>query len=66
MTSIGLLMDDFAQGRNVTPLPGSLTRFDWETKLHDLFPDEWGMADKWGETRINLRDAFGHTSGLGR
>ncbi|TBU44391.1 beta-lactamase/transpeptidase-like protein [Dichomitus squalens] len=66
VTSLGLLMDDFAQGRNVTPLPSGILRFDWDTKVRDLLPDEWSLHDEWAEVSFSLRDAFSHLSGLPR
>ena len=66
VTAVGLLMDDFAGGRNVTPLPFGLSRFDWDTKVWNLLPDEWGFRDKWAERSLSLRDAFSHLSGLPR
>ncbi|KAM5537978.1 hypothetical protein V8D89_008454 [Ganoderma adspersum] len=66
VTAVGLLMDDFAGGRNVTALPFGLSRFDWDTKVRDLLPDEWGLRDEWAERSLSLRDAFSHLSGLPR
>ncbi|OSC96792.1 beta-lactamase/transpeptidase-like protein [Trametes coccinea BRFM310] len=66
VTSIGLLMDDYAHGRNVTPLPPSVEVFDWDTKMHDLLPGEWALEDPWASEKANLRDAFGHVTGLPR
>ncbi|KAI9067465.1 beta-lactamase/transpeptidase-like protein [Trametes sanguinea] len=66
VTSIGLLMDDYAQGRNVTPLPPSVAVFDWDTKMADLLPEEWALEDPWASKKANLRDAFGHVTGLPR
>ncbi|KAI1786346.1 beta-lactamase/transpeptidase-like protein [Ganoderma leucocontextum] len=66
VTAVGLLMDDFAGGRNVTPLPSGLSRFDWDTKVRDLLPSEWGYQDEWAERSLTLRDAFSHLSGLPR
>lgn len=51
-------------GRNVTPLPDGVNRFDWETKLVDLLPDDWELQDAWASQKTNLRDALGHVSGL--
>ncbi len=66
VTSIGLLMDDYAHGRNVTPLPHVVDAFDWDTKMQELLPDEWALQDEWATAKANLRDAFGHVTGLPR
>ncbi|KAI0669583.1 beta-lactamase/transpeptidase-like protein [Trametes maxima] len=65
-TSFGLLVDDFAHGRNVTPLPPGISRFDWDTKIASMLPDEWGLDDEWTTRAANFRDAFGHVTGLPR
>ena len=59
-------MDDFAQGRNVTPLPAGLTTFDWETKLVDLLPDEWALEDECASKKANVRDTLTHVTGMPR
>ncbi|KAI0326062.1 beta-lactamase/transpeptidase-like protein [Cubamyces sp. BRFM 1775] len=66
VTSVGLLMEDYAQGRNVTPLPAAVQTFDWETKLKDLLPDEWAIQDAWIDSKANLRDVFSHLTGMPR
>ena len=66
VTSIGLLMEDYAHGRNVTPLPSTVEVFDWDTKMNDLLPGEWALEDQWASAKTNLRDAFGHITGLPR
>ncbi|KZT05037.1 beta-lactamase/transpeptidase-like protein [Laetiporus sulphureus 93-53] len=65
-SSVGLLMDDFSQGRNVTPLPPGVSRFDWDTKLKDILPDDWVLADEWASQKANIRDILAHVSGLPR
>ncbi|KAI0640979.1 beta-lactamase/transpeptidase-like protein [Trametes meyenii] len=65
-TSFGLLIDDFAHGRNITPLPPSVSRFDWDTKIASMLPDEWALDDEWTTRTANFRDAFGHVTGLPR
>ena len=64
-------MDDFAHGRNTTPLPARLPAFDWETRVVDLFPVELGWSiqeladgDNWAAQRATLRDLLTHVSGL--
>ncbi|CCL99820.1 uncharacterized protein FIBRA_01844 [Fibroporia radiculosa] len=65
-SSVGLLMDDYAQGRNVTPLPPGVTRFDWDTKLAEMLPGEWGLEDEWASMKTNFRDALSHVTGMPR
>ncbi|KAF9233586.1 beta-lactamase/transpeptidase-like protein, partial [Melanogaster broomeanus] len=64
-TALGLLIDDFANGRNVTALPPGLTEITWHTRLKDLLP-EWQLMDEWASERANLRDILSHVSGLPR
>lgn len=59
-------MDDFAHGRNVTPLPTGLTRFDWDTKVADILPEEWALQDAWTSEKANMRDILSHVSGMPR
>ncbi|OJT11117.1 hypothetical protein TRAPUB_12401 [Trametes pubescens] len=65
-TSVGLLMDDFTHGRNVTPLPAGVSHFDWDTKLAAILPDEWLLDDEWTTRAASIRDALGHVTGLSR
>ncbi len=71
-TSLGILMDDFAHGRNVTPLPAQLARFDYETRVKDLLPGDlgWGLhaigGDSWATDKARIQDILGHVSGLPR
>ncbi|CAL1697760.1 unnamed protein product [Somion occarium] len=64
--TVGILIDDFATGRNVTPLPASINRFDWNTKVADLLPDDWQLMDEWAHAKANVRDILSHVSGLPR
>ncbi|KAF9230287.1 beta-lactamase/transpeptidase-like protein [Melanogaster broomeanus] len=64
-TALGLLIDDFANGRNVTALPPVLTEITWHTRLKDLLPD-WQLMDEWATERANLHDILSHVSGLPR
>ncbi|KAH0826362.1 beta-lactamase/transpeptidase-like protein [Lanmaoa asiatica] len=64
-TALGLLIDDFANGNNVTALPSGLTELTWHTRLRDLLPD-WQLMDEWASERANLRDILSHVSGLPR
>ena len=63
-TSIGMLMDDYSHGKNITPLPGNLTEFSWNSKMKDLLPEEWGLMDEWANEKAELRDALSHVTGL--
>ncbi|KZT69404.1 beta-lactamase/transpeptidase-like protein [Daedalea quercina L-15889] len=65
-SAVGILIDDFAQGRDVTPLPAGVTTFDWQTKLKDLLPDEWALEDEWASEKANIRDALSHVTGMPR
>ncbi|KAJ7201961.1 beta-lactamase/transpeptidase-like protein [Mycena rebaudengoi] len=53
--ALGILMQDFAIGKNKTALPSTVSTFDWDTKMQDLLPEEW-MA--------NLKDLLSHVTGL--
>ncbi|KAL4251706.1 class-A beta-lactamase family protein [Abortiporus biennis] len=64
--AMGILMDDFANHRNVTPLPPNIDTFDWQTKVKDLLPSEWELRDEWASTKSNLEDILSHVSGLPR
>lgn len=59
-------MDDYAHGRNKTPLPPGLTRFDWYTKVKDILPDDWKLMDEWATEKATVRDVLSHQSGLPR
>ena len=59
-------MDDFARGRNATALPAGVAVFDWTTKIADLLPGDWELADEWATAKLNVRDVLTHVSGLTR
>jgi CubicO group peptidase (beta-lactamase class C family) len=59
-------MDDFAFGRNTTPLPPGLNSFDWDTKIKDILPGQWGLKEGWASEKANIRDILAHVSGLPR
>ena len=65
---MGILIDDFANGRNVTALPDGLGSFNWDTKLQALFPGDsiWKLEDKWSTERANIRDLLSMVTGLTR
>lgn len=65
-TAVGILMDDFANGRNVTALPLGLMELTWHTKVKDLLPGEWRLMDEWASERANLKDILSHVSGVPR
>ena len=59
-------MDDFAHGRNKTPLPGGLSRLTWKTKVADILPNDWRLMDPWASQKANLIDILTHLSGVAR
>ena len=63
---MGILMDDFANGRNSTPLPSSIDSFDWNTKVKDLLPGNWQLHDEWASEKVNIKDLLGHRTGMPR
>jgi CubicO group peptidase (beta-lactamase class C family) len=65
-TAMGLLMDDFAAGRNETGLPHGVPSFNWDTKVQDLLPDVWKLEDEWASEKASIHDIMSHVSGLPR
>lgn len=63
---MGILIDDFANGRNTTALPDGLHELTWNTKLNELLPGEWKLTDQWASEKTALKDALSHVSGLPR
>ncbi|TDL29087.1 beta-lactamase/transpeptidase-like protein [Rickenella mellea] len=63
-SSVGILIDDYASGKNITPLPAGLSRLDWDYKVEDILPGEWILQDTWATEKANLRDILSHVSGL--
>lgn len=63
-SALGILMDDFANGRNVTSLPENATEFTWDTKIEHLLPKFWVTDDSWIVHGANIRDILSHVSGL--
>ncbi|KAJ7292859.1 beta-lactamase/transpeptidase-like protein [Mycena rebaudengoi] len=51
--SLGILMEDFAAGKNKTALPPT-----------DLLPEEWMVEDPWTNKKANLKDLLSHVTGL--
>ncbi|KAI0063207.1 beta-lactamase/transpeptidase-like protein [Artomyces pyxidatus] len=64
--AMGILIDDYAHGRNTTPLPAGLKKLDWDSKLKDILPGEWKLMDHWASEKANLVDILSHVSGLPR
>jgi len=62
--SLGILIDDFAHGRNSTPLPVGFSTLTWKTKVADILPDAWKLMDPWASEKANLIDILTHVSGL--
>ncbi|KAH9063769.1 beta-lactamase/transpeptidase-like protein [Lactarius deliciosus] len=62
--SLGILIEEFAQGRNTTPLPIGLSTLSWQTKLADILPGDWELSDPWASKKANLIDILTHVSGL--
>ncbi|KAI9461915.1 beta-lactamase/transpeptidase-like protein [Lactarius psammicola] len=65
-TSLGILIEEFAQGRNTTPLPTGLSTLRWQTKLADILPEDWELSDPWASKKANLIDILAHVSGMPR
>jgi hypothetical protein len=61
---MGILIDDFAHGRNTTPLPNGMSKFDWDTKVKDLLGDEWELMDKWANEKAAVKDILSHVTGI--
>lgn len=65
-SAMGILMDDFSHGRNVTALPLGVSQFNWYTQVTDLLPGDWQLLDEWASLKGELRDIMSHQSGLPR
>jgi len=66
VSAMGILMDDYEHGRNVTPLPPALSEFNWHTLVQDILPGEWQLMDEWASKKANMKDILSHVSGLPR
>ncbi|KAG1877404.1 beta-lactamase/transpeptidase-like protein [Suillus subluteus] len=64
VSALGILMDDYEHGRNVTPLPPALSEFNWHTSVQDILPGEWKLMDDWASEKANMKDILSHVSGL--
>lgn len=62
---MGILIDDFAHGRNVTSLPSHVNVFDYSTKVKDLLP-EFQLQDKWTTEKASIKDMLSHVTGVPR
>ena len=62
---MGILIDDFANGRNVTALPDGV-ELGWHTKVKDLLPNDWQLYDPIASDNANILDILSHVSGLPR
>ncbi|KIJ64016.1 hypothetical protein HYDPIDRAFT_28910 [Hydnomerulius pinastri MD-312] len=65
-TALGLLIDDFANGKNVVALPSGLTELTWHTRVKDLLPEDWQLMDEWASERATIRNILSHVSGVAR
>ncbi|RPD58613.1 beta-lactamase/transpeptidase-like protein [Lentinus tigrinus ALCF2SS1-6] len=66
VSALGILMDDFANRRNVTALPPGLFEFTFDTKMQALLPDVWKLEDDFASQKANIADLLSHVSGLTR
>jgi len=62
--SLGILIEEFAQGRNTTPLPTGLSTLTWQTKLAVILPGDWELSDTWASKKANLIDILTHVFGM--
>lgn len=65
-TTMGILMDDFQEGKNQTVLPAGVKSFNWNTKVKDVIPNEWEVNDLWANEKVDILDILSHRSGLPR
>lgn len=65
-SAFGILIDDFATGKNTTALPDEVPRLTWETKVKDIVPADldWSLMDTWAYEKANIRDILSHVSGV--
>ena len=69
---MGILIDDFATGRNTTPVPFTSDydtdkeSFTWKSKIQNLIPNDWKLKDDWASSKANIYDILSHASGLPR
>jgi CubicO group peptidase (beta-lactamase class C family) len=63
--AVALLIDDFAHGRNVTPLPGGVAELSWKTKVKDVLP-KLRLYDLCASEHVTIQDMLSHLTGLPR
>ncbi|KAH8116769.1 beta-lactamase/transpeptidase-like protein [Phellopilus nigrolimitatus] len=63
---MGILIDDYAHGKNSTPLPNTLSALNWNSKIKDILPGEWELQDSWASEKADIRDVLSHVSGMPR
>ena len=63
--SLGILIQDFADGKNKSALPKNVEKFNWDTKMRDLLPDEWMTEDPWTAEKASLKYLFSHVTAAG-
>ena len=57
--------DDFGSKPNKTPqVPRGLATFNWDTKVKDILPEQWGLKEIWASEMANIGNIFVHASGL--
>ncbi|KAG1846985.1 beta-lactamase/transpeptidase-like protein [Suillus subalutaceus] len=64
VSALGILMDDYEHGINITPLPPALSEFNWHTLVKDILSGEWQLMDDWASEKANMADILSHVSGL--
>lgn len=67
-SAIGILIDDFANARNVTALPHGVDTLNWDTKVQALFPGDsvWKLEDQWATEKANIADILSMATGVTR
>jgi hypothetical protein len=63
--AVALVIDDFAHGRNVTPLPGGVAELSWKTKVKDVLP-KLRLYDLCASEHVTIQDMLSHLTGLPR
>ncbi|KAF9812867.1 hypothetical protein IEO21_05918 [Rhodonia placenta] len=64
--AMAILIDDFARGRNNTPLPSGLDVLTWDTRIRELFPghSEWALQNPNAQANVTIRDALEQRVGI--
>ena len=63
---MGIIINDFAHGRNTNSPPADLLTLSWKTKVADILPNGWKPMDSWASEKANLIDILTHLTGVGR